>query len=253
MKRVRLKWLRQVTGRSVPGTEEASGNRPKCTRTSPRIGRLSEDWFDPIKSRPARAGTVQRYFPPVHRAVGRADDPAPKEIYRGGADLKWIPEDPQNYESKQRAAIAVRDEWAKFLENFMWDEFATYTFAEPTTSAGAHHMFESHLKFLESRSGLGVYAFRADEYGTLHGRFHLHALLGNVGDFPADCGKKKIQPGTPCCGAHSWPCGWATVSKYDPDRGAVSYCSKYVTKGFGDWGMYGDFIGREMDKKLFDL
>ena len=62
------------------------------------------------------------------------------------------------------------------------------------------------------------YAFRADEYGPIGGRFHLHALIGNVSTVTMFCGERlgKWEWGINCCGLHRWPCGYARVFAYDP-------------------------------------
>ena len=85
------------------------------------------------------------------------------------------------------------------------------------------------------------YAFRADEYGPIGGRFHLHALIGNVNSMPRFCGARlgKQQWGIDCCGLHRWPCGYARIFSYDPALGARFYLSKYVTKALGDYAFFG--------------
>jgi len=172
------------------------------------------------------------------------------EEYRGSADLRWNGPTPQNYEAERRQRRLVKDELAAMLNGYKWDWFSTYTLNMQAKPATAHNMFRNHLAFLEKQAGLPIYAFRGDEYGVLHGRFHLHALIGNVGEFPAYCGERlpPRNPGIkprPCCGVHSWPGGYARVFKYDPHISATGYVSKYVTKDFGDWDLTGDFIPLE--------
>jgi hypothetical protein len=133
------------------------------------------------------------------------------------------------------------------LDGYVWQWFSTYTFNMQAKPDTAHRMFRNHLSFIENRVGLKVYAFRGDEFGVLNGRYHIHALIGNVGEFPAYCGEHlpNRKPGDkprPCCGVHSWPGGYARVFPYDPAISATGYVSKYVTKDFGDWDLIGDFI-----------
>jgi hypothetical protein len=132
------------------------------------------------------------------------------------------------------------------LDGYLWDRFATYTVNMQAKPDTVHTMFRNHLAFVERQTGLPIYAFRGDEYGVLNGRFHIHALLGNVADFPAYCGETlpARHPGDkprPCCGVHSWPGGYARVFPYDPTISATGYVSKYVTKDFGDYELIGDF------------
>jgi len=136
---------------------------------------------------------------------------------------------------------------AAMLDAFKWDWFGTYTLNMQARPETAHSMFRNHLAFLEKHAHLPVYAFRGDEYGVLYGRYHIHALLGNVGEFPAFCGERLLSRGPgekprPCCGTHSWPGGYARVYQYDPAKGASGYVSKYVTKDFSDYDLFGNFI-----------
>ena len=100
-----------------------------------------------------------------------------------------------------------------------------------------------------------IYAFRADEYGPINGRFHMHALIGNVGTMPAYCGT-PLGPtvrGRPCCGLHAWPCGYARVLQYDANMGATGYVTKYVVKEqFGDYDIYGDLVVVQSSPNLYE-
>ena len=169
------------------------------------------------------------------------------EEYYGSSDVHWHGPAPQNYEAERKRRQLITDEIATWLDSFHWDWFATYTFNMQAKPETAHKMFRNHVAFIGKRAGLPVYAFRADEYGVLNGRYHIHALIGNVGGFPAYCGEflPARNPGDkprPCCGVHSWPGGYARVFPYDAAVSATGYVSKYVTKDFGDWDPIGDFI-----------
>ena len=169
------------------------------------------------------------------------------EEYRGSADLRWDGPTPQNYEAERRRRRLVRDQIAGMLDRYQWDWVSTYTLNMQAKPDTAHTMFRNHLAFIEKRSHLPLYAFRGDEYGVLNGRYHIHALLGNVGGFQAYCGERLPvrYPGDkprPCCGVHSWPGGYARVFPYDPAISATGYVSKYVTKDFGDWELIGNFV-----------
>jgi len=149
-----------------------------------------------------------------------------------------------------------------------WDWFFTGTFANPVSPNGAHYMFNRYMQGIQrqmAQAQIGKpacgtdysdadgqpsilkfrvykpYAFRADEYGPLGGRFHLHALIGNVSMVERFCGEllgKRVW-GKPCCAVHRWPCGYARIFPYEPARGARFYLSKYVTKALGDYDLIG--------------
>src|SRR5262245_58542217 len=102
------------------------------------------------------------------------------EEYRGSADLRWDGPVPQNYEAERRRRRLVREQIAEMLNGYQWDWFSTYTVNMQAKPDTVHTMFRNHLAFIEKRTGLPAYAFRGDEYGVLNGRFHIHALVGNV-------------------------------------------------------------------------
>jgi hypothetical protein len=166
----------------------------------------------------------------------------------------------------------VTDALGRFLEELHghhpWDWFFTGTFAKPISPAGAHYMFSRYLETIQrqmTREQIGKpacgtdysaadgqpsilkfrvftpYAFRADEYGPLGGRFHLHALIGNVKTVTRFCGQLLRQGdwGKPCCALHLWSCGYARIFPYEPSLGARFYLSKYVTKALGDYDLIG--------------
>ncbi len=134
-------------------------------------------------------------------------------------------------------------DWLNELgKTWPWDWFGTYTFSDPrVTPAGARHFF---CWYLRSAGAVGLtqpYAFRVDEYGTLRGRLHLHALIGNVSHLLPFCGE-YLPPGRwgkPCCWIHRWPCGYARILPFDPKKGACYYLSNYITKALGDWELIG--------------
>jgi hypothetical protein len=148
----------------------------------------------------------------------------------------------------------VTDALGKWLtelhQQYPWDWFATLTFArEGITPAGAQYWFRRYLDGAGEAGIAKPYAFRADEYGPLHGRYHLHALVGNVSHLQIYCGARlqKNEWGNPCCWVHRWPCGYARIFPYDPQRGASYYLSKYVVKALATW----ELIGLETENLVF--
>src|SRR5262249_20167679 len=70
--------------------------------------------------------------------------------------------------------------WGKFLSEFSWDWFVTLTFRDCVKSFRAHRLFGYFVRDLENAAGIPIFWFRADEIGPHGGRFHMHALIGNV-------------------------------------------------------------------------
>jgi hypothetical protein len=141
--------------------------------------------------------------------------------------------------------------WLKELHStYPWDWFATLTFARDGISpAGAQYWFRRYLEDAARAGAAKPYAFRADEYGPRNGRYHLHALVGNVRHLQIFCGERLAKDawGQHCCWVHRWPCGYARIYSYDAERGANYYLSKYVVKSLANW----DVIGFEQGNLVF--
>jgi hypothetical protein len=115
--------------------------------------------------------------------------------------------------------------WGQFLSGFPWDWFLTLTFKDEVGSFRAHRLFGFFVRDIEKAAGLPIFWFRADEIGFHGGRFHIHALIGNVAHL------RRL----------TWTDRWnklagiARILPFDSKRGAAYYCAKYVTKQSGDW------------------
>ncbi len=116
--------------------------------------------------------------------------------------------------------------WGQFLSQFSWDWFVTLTFRDEVNSFRAHRLFSQFVRELEQAAGVPIFWFRADEIGPHGGRFHIHALIGNVAHL------RRMT------WVDRWDrlAGYARILPFDAKRGgAPYYCAKYVTKQSGDW------------------
>jgi hypothetical protein len=115
--------------------------------------------------------------------------------------------------------------WGQFLSGFSWDWYVTLTFRDWVKSFRAHRLFEQFMRDLEKAAGIPIFWFRADELGTHGGKFHIHALIGNVAHL------RRL----------TWMDRWhdlagiARILPFNAKRGAAFYCAKYITKQSGDW------------------
>jgi len=113
----------------------------------------------------------------------------------------------------------------QFLSWFSWDWYVTLTFRDCVKSFRAHRLFERFVGDLEQEAGIPIFWFRADELGGHTGRFHIHALIGNVAHL------RRM----------TWIDRWhdlagiARILPFNANRGAAYYCAKYITKPGGDW------------------
>ncbi len=119
----------------------------------------------------------------------------------------------------------LREAWGQFLSGFPWDWFVTLTFREEIGSYRAHRLFESFIRALEKAAGIPLFWFRVDEIGGRTGRFHIHALIGNVAHL------RRMT------WVDWWDrvAGYARILPFEAKRGAAYYCAKYLTKQLGDW------------------
>jgi len=117
--------------------------------------------------------------------------------------------------------------WGEFLSQFSWDWFATLTFEDQVTSFRAHRLFGIFVREIEKAAGAPITWFRADEIGPHGGRFHMHALIGNVSHL------RRLY------WMDRWKelAGYARILPFELKRGAPFYVAKYLTKQNGDWEM----------------
>lgn len=115
--------------------------------------------------------------------------------------------------------------WGQFLSQFSWDWFVTLTFRDCVLSFRAHRLFGYFVRDLEKAAGIPIFWFRADEIGSHGGRFHIHALIGNVA---------HLRRMTWMDRWNDWA-GYARILPFNEKKGAAYYTAKYVTKQSGDW------------------
>src|SRR5439155_1099147 len=119
----------------------------------------------------------------------------------------------------------LSEAWGQFLLQFSWDWFVTLTFRDSVGSFRAHRLFGHFVRDLEKAAGIPIFWFRADEIGPHGGRFHIHALIGNVAHL------RRMS------WVDRWDrlAGYARILPFNSKRGAAYYCAKYVAKQSGDW------------------
>lgn len=141
----------------------------------------------------------------------------------------------------------LAEAWGEFLSGYPWDWFCTFTFRggdeqpwrrgfprdSQISSFSAHRMFARLMRDVARESGQPVFWFRGDEYGPSGGRLHIHALVGNV------AAEKRLY------WMDEWNrrAGYARILPFEAGKGAAYYCSKYVTKQFGDWDLSDNLAG----------
>ena len=111
------------------------------------------------------------------------------------------------------------------LSRYRWDWFGSFTFRDLPPTFTAHRRFRAFIRHVERAAGVPVAYFRADEYGERLGKFHLHALVMNVGNL------RRMDWLDEWNRRH----GFARIFEYDPTKGAAFYIAKYVAKQLGDW------------------
>ena len=137
----------------------------------------------------------------------------------------------------------VTEAWGQFLVRFPWDWFVTLTFRDPVVSFRAHRLFDKFVRDLEKAAGLPVFWFRVDEIGPHGGRFHLHALIGNVAHLRRMTWVDK------------WNliAGYARILPFNAKQGAAYYTAKYVAKQSSEWGMSENMDGFRMYQPVLAL
>jgi hypothetical protein len=133
--------------------------------------------------------------------------------------------------------------WGQFLSQFSWDWFVTLTFRDWVVSFRAHRVFGYFVRDLENAAGIPIFWFRADEIGPHGGRFHIHALIGNVAHM------RRMT------WVDRWDrlAGYARILPFTAKRGAAYYCAKYVTKQSGDWELSENLLAFTRQQPVLSL
>ena len=137
----------------------------------------------------------------------------------------------------------LSEAWGQFLLQFSWDWFVKLTFRDSVGSFRAHRLFGHFVRDLEKAAGIPIFWFRADEIGPHGGRFHIHALIGNVAHL------RRMS------WVDRWDrlAGYARILPFNAKRGAAYYCAKYVTKQSGDWEMSENLVAFRQNQPILSL
>jgi len=117
----------------------------------------------------------------------------------------------------------VHDSWAEWLDEIPWDHYVTLTFRRNSGPDRARRTFTAWIRCLEQEAEMPLFWFVGFEDGPLNGRLHMHCLVGNTRDLPANYIAKK------------WKHGFSRIDLYEKDRGATHYITKYVVKEMFDY------------------
>lgn len=117
----------------------------------------------------------------------------------------------------------LHEGWTQWLEGLPWDHYATLTFKRSSGPDFAQRVFAGWIRRLELEAGMPLLWFVGFENGHLLGRLHIHSLVGNTRDVSIAFLAKE------------WRHGFSRIERYDPNRGAAHYVSKYVTKDLLDF------------------
>lgn len=120
-------------------------------------------------------------------------------------------------------------EWGVFLSQFQWDWFISLTLRDATSSFRVDRLFRRLMWDIELAAGNKIAWFMVFEYGTRTGRLHIHALVQGVSHL------------SPAWWMEEWNrrAGYARIFPFDPRKGGVFYCAKYMTKTECEWEIEG--------------
>jgi hypothetical protein len=133
--------------------------------------------------------------------------------------------------------------WGQFLSQFSWDWFLTLTFRDPVKSFRAHRLFGYFVRDIECAANQPIIWFRADEIGSQGGRFHMHALMGNVAHL-----RRMFW-------IDRWGdlAGYARILPFTSQKGAAFYCAKYVAKELSDWELSESLLAFRENQPILPL
>lgn len=147
--------------------------------------------------------------------------------------------------------LIMQAEFGQWLsKDWSWDWFGSFTFRGEVGTVKANSTWNWFVKQLRKDTGRSVQWVRCTEPQQRE-VIHYHALLLNVGD------ARRLSF------MDLWAnlAGWARIFKYEADKGASYYLSKYVVKELGeikfsdklqDFSVWSDRYKRFEDKQLGD-
>jgi len=124
-----------------------------------------------------------------------------------------------HYGNKYTTSLEIRQAWVNFLNKFVWDWFATLTFADPPKTYTAENKLNAWIKAIEREEKRKIGYFKAMEF-TKQGVPHFHLLMGNLQGVE----RSKYW------GLWFSKNGRARILPYNSKLGAGYYLTKYVVK-----------------------
>ncbi len=119
----------------------------------------------------------------------------------------------------------VKQAWGDWLsENWNWEWYATLTFRDNVGVVRANSLWQMWYKQLITATRRDVQYVRFTEWQRNRGIPHYHVLMLNL---------KHVRRLT---WLDRWVdlAGWARIHKYNPNKGAAYYLTKYITKQTGE-------------------
>lgn len=144
---------------------------------------------------------------------------------------------PDEREGQTTAQLA----WAAWLERLArWETFYTLTSRAPSEGEGVAYTRRG-WKWLKARHDEWVERWKFDYFVVLElhetGVPHLHGLArmrrDPKGQDPDEANLKRFREAAKLDADLN--IGWSKVDRYDRERGAARYVTKYVTKEMGHW------------------
>jgi len=124
----------------------------------------------------------------------------------------------------------VRQSWDRLLQSWEWEWFCSLTFKDKVSLHRADVLFRRWFRQLNRRNGLKVGYFKAVEWGKLRCVPHFHLLILGVGN------SRRLS------WMDRWHWGYARIYRFDRNRGAAYYLTKYCTKELADFELGGSLV-----------
>ena len=114
-------------------------------------------------------------------------------------------------------SLRMASSYGSFFTQFDFAWYLSLTYATECSEGAARAKFRQYALDLERAAGTLIFWFCVDEIGVF-GRFHQHALIGNVQHLSRATWERR------------WRYGHARILSYDPGRGAAYYVTKHIAR-----------------------